>query len=75
MLDNFDNDLQPSYENENFEKIRKTDDIVILQMRTIYGGNRQNFLSTWTVFCAFNPPPKKIQDASHDSHLWYTCVK
>ena len=52
-------------ENQNFEKMKKTpDDIIILQMCTIndshmmYGSwdtecNGQNFLSFWTIFCPF----------------------
>ena len=55
-------------ENQNFEKMKKTlEDIIILQMFTIndnhmiYGFsdmecNRQNLLSFWTVFCPFTPP-------------------
>ena len=54
-------------ENQNFEKMKKTlDDIIILQMFTlndslmIYGFsdkecNRQNCLSFWMVFCPFTP--------------------
>ena len=54
-------------ENQNFEKMKKTpEDIIILQMCTIndnhmmYGSwdmehDGQNFLSFWTVFCPFTP--------------------
>ena len=54
-------------ENQHFEKIKKTSaNIIILQMCTIndsymmYGPwdkecNGQNFLSFWTIFCAFTP--------------------
>ena len=52
-------------ENQNFEKMYKTtEDIIILHMCTIhenhtmYGSgdmeyNRQNFFSLWTIFCRF----------------------
>ena len=54
-------------ENQNFEKMKKTpEDIIILHKCTIndnhmmYGSwdmkrDRQNFLSFWTVFCLFTP--------------------
>ena len=51
-------------ENQNFEKMKKTPEDIILQMCTIndnlmmYGSwnvecDRQNFLSFWTIFCTF----------------------
>ena len=58
---------------QNFEKVKKTRiDITILHLFTIndnhmiYGSwdiecNRQNFLSFWTVFCPFTPPPLSTQ--------------
>ena len=54
-------------ENQNFEKMKKTpDDIIILQMCTINYSNKMydsrdmehdkyNVLSFWTVFCPFTP--------------------
>ena len=53
-------------ENQNFEKMKKTPEDIILQMYTIndshmmYGSqdmecNRQNCLSFWIVFCHFTP--------------------
>ena len=62
-------------ENQNFEKMKKTlEDIIILQMFTINDNhmiydfsdmecNRQIFLSFWTIFCPFTPPltPRKIK--------------
>ena len=48
-------------ENQSFEKIKKTtEDIIILQMCTIYIGKTQNFLSIWSNFYAFTPT--KIQN-------------
>ena len=59
--------FSPMYpESQNFEKMKKTFEDIILQMFTInyshmiHGfsdmeGNRQNFLSLWTVFCPFTP--------------------
>ena len=51
-------------ENQNFEKIKKkaVEDITINDSHIIYvfsviDCNRQNFLSFWTVFFPFNPPP------------------
>ena len=58
--------------NKTSEKLKKHPvDIIILHMRTINDNhmmycswgmvcNRQNFLSFWTVFCPFTPPPSPL---------------
>ena len=71
-MDNFF-PFYPPMDPENFEKIKKTlEDVIILQMFTIndsnmiYGFsdmecNRQN-LSFWTIFCPFYPNDPKNQN-------------
>ena len=65
-------------ENQNFEKMKKTlEVIIILQMFTvndshmIYGFSdmeciRQNVLSFWTVFCHFTPSPNNLENQNFD---------
>ena len=80
ILDHFFSFFYPpnNPKNKNFEKMKITPrDIIILHKCTINGNhmmygswhmkhNRQNFLTFWTVFCCFTPPPNNPKNQNSE---------